>query len=184
MTFETERLVLRPWQESDREPFAQLNSDKRVMEFFPTVRTREESDWMLDECNRRIARDGFCFWAVDKKDNDEFIGFVGLNTFEADLPFCPCVEIGWRLAFDHWGQGIATEAALKSLELGFDKFMLDEIVSFTALSNVRSRRVMERIGMVDTGETFFHPQIEEGHVLQEHCLYRIRSTEFGSCPVR
>ena len=100
------------------------------------------------------------------------IRFVGLNKYVADLDFCPCVEIGWRLAFEHWGNGFATEAAQYCLSLGFTKFSLPEIVSFTTVSNIRSRRVMEKLGMVDTGNNFLHPTVESSSGLQEHCLYR------------
>lgn len=169
----TERLTLRPWREKDKAAFSAMNADRRVMEFFPELYSRETSDWMVDECNRRLERDGFTFWAAERKDLNEFIGFVGLNRYEADLPFCPCVEIGWRLAFDHWGNGYATEAARLCLNLGFTRFSLDEIVSFTALSNSRSRHVMEKIGMIDSGDNFLHPSVPAASGLQEHCLYRI-----------
>jgi len=102
-----------------------------------------------------------------------FIGFVGLNTYSADLPFCPCVEIGWRLAFDHWGNGFATEAAIKCLSLGFSKFGLEEIVSFTTLGNYRSQHVMTKIGMVNTGNNFMHPAVPAESGIQEHCLFHI-----------
>jgi len=172
MNYETERLLIRPWQESDRDPFAKLNTDPRVMEYFPKFRTREESDSMIDLCNKSIAKDGFSFWAVDRKDSGEFIGFVGISRYEAELPFCPCVEIGWRLAHKHWGQGFATEAAKKCLAIGFEQFNLKEIVAFTAVVNKRSQRVMSKIGMTNTGHNFAYPSLADGHVLQEHCLYR------------
>ena len=171
--YQTERLTLRPWQDQDKPAFAAMNADPRVMEFFPALRTREQSDSMVDECNRRLARDGFTFWAVECRDTGEFIGFVGLNTFDLDLPFCPCVEIGWRLAFAHWGYGYATEAATTCLSLAFNEFALTEVLSFTTLGNVRSRHVMEKIGMVDTHNNFLHPQVDASSGMQEHCLYRI-----------
>ena len=170
--YQTERLTIRPWYERDKSAFAKLNADPRVMEFFPELYTREMSDWMVDECNRRLVNDGYTFWALERKDQNEFIGFVGLNTYEADLDFCPCVEIGWRLAFEHWGNGFATEAADFCLTLGFDKFNLQEILSFTTVSNTRSRRVMEKLGMTDTGNNFLHPTVDSASGLQEHCLYR------------
>jgi len=150
-----------------------MNADARVMEFFPALYTKERSDWLVDECNRRLALDGFTFWAVERKDHNNFIGFVGLNTYDADLRFCPCVEVGWRLAYEHWGHGFATEAASLCLSLGFTQFDLQEIVSFTTIANTRSRHVMEKIGMTDTGDTFLHPSVDAKSGLQEHCLYRI-----------
>jgi len=172
-SYQTQRLILRRWRESDKPAFAKLNADSRVMEFFPTIYTEERSNWMVDECNRRLDRDGFTFWAVERKDLNVFIGFVGLNTFEADLPFCPCVEIGWRLAFEHWGYGFATEAAKLCLSLGFIQFSLEEIVSFTTLKNMPSRQVMEKIGMVNTEKNFLHPSVDSKSGLQEHCLYHV-----------
>ena len=169
---QTERLTLRPWRESDKPAFAKINADTRVMQFFPEVYTREKSDLMVDKCNQRLAREGFTFWAVERKDLNAFIGFVGLTTFEADLPFCPCVEIGWRLAHEHWGHGFATEAARFCLSLGFNQFSLEEIVSLTTLANIPSQRVMEKIGMVDTKKNFSHPSVDSKSGMQEHCLYR------------
>lgn len=168
---QSERLVLRPWRDEDKPAFAAMNADLRVMEYFPALRTKEQSDSMVDECSVRLARDGFTFWAVERKDNNEFIGFVGLTKFSADLPFCPCVEIGWRLAYKQWGNGFATEAAKRSLSLGFNEFGLNEIVSFTTLANMRSRHVMEKIGMVNTNNNFLHPSVDAASGMQEHCLY-------------
>ncbi len=170
-TYESERLIIRPWRDSDKPAFAKINADARVMEFFPDVYAQERSDKMVDICNQHIASDGFSFWAVDRKDLNVFIGFVGLSKFNAELPFCPCVEIGWRLAYEHWGNGFATEAAQFCLALGFSKFSLEEIVSFTTLANTRSRRVMEKIGMVDTNMNFLHPSVDPDSGMQEHCLY-------------
>ncbi len=172
--FQTDRLVLRRWRDKDKPAFASMNADTRVMEYFPDLYTQERSDWMVDECNRRLDIDGFTFWAVDRKDRDEFIGFVGLNSFDAELPFCPCVEVGWRIAYEHWGNGFATEAAQKCLALGFNHFGLSRIVSFTSLANSRSRRVMEKIGMVNTDNNFMHPKVDAASGLQEHCLYQIK----------
>ena len=177
--YQTERLILRPWYESDKAEFARINSDIRVMEFFPEQYTEERSHQMVAECTRRLAKDGFTFWALERKDSNTFIGFVGLTTFEADLPFSPCVEIGWRLAFEHWGQGFATEAARFCLTLGFTEFSLEKIVSFTALANTRSRRVMESIGMIDTAKNFLHPSVDSASGLQEHCLYEVINCELS-----
>jgi RimJ/RimL family protein N-acetyltransferase len=109
--FETERLFLRQWIPADREPFAALNADSRVMEFFHARLTRAESDSIADRCESLIRERGWGFWAAELKASHEFIGFVGLHTPSAELPFSPCVEIGWRLSFSHWGKGLASEAA-------------------------------------------------------------------------
>jgi RimJ/RimL family protein N-acetyltransferase len=171
--FETERLCLRQWLVEDYEPFAALNADPRVMEFFPALLDRAASDFMADYCHSLIAERGWGFWAVERKDTREFIGFVGLHTPAPELPFSPCVEIGWRLAYQHWRRGFATEAAKASLRIGFDTLGLSEIVSFTVPQNLRSRAVMERIGMHNAHENFEHPLVPNGHPLRLHCLYRL-----------
>lgn len=168
--FETERL--RQWKAADREPFAAINADPRVMEFFPALFTRAESDAMANRCESLIQERGWGFWAVELKDVGDFIGFVGLHTPSALLPFSPCVEIGWRLAFEHWGNGLASEAARGTLRVGFQSLGLEEIVSFTAVGNRRSRAVMERLGMRESG-TFDHPQVPEDSPLRLHSLYRL-----------
>ena len=169
----TNRLRLRQWRDDDREPFAKLNADPRVMEFFPFVLSRADSDALMDRCQSLITEQGWGLWAVEKRDNDEFIGFVGLNRPAYDLPFSPCVEIGWRLGFEHWGKGYATEAAQSSLRTGFEQLEFPEIVSYTPVNNKRSRAVMERLNMRDTGETFEHPMMLPGSSLRLHCLYRL-----------
>jgi len=143
--FETDRLRLRQWLATDREPFAALNADPRVMEFFPATLDRATSDAMADYCEALIAKRGWGFWAAEVKGSGQFIGFVGLHT-PSELPFSPCVEIAWRLAFKHWGKGFASEAASGALQVGFGLLNLPEIVSFTAVRNLRSRAVMERLG--------------------------------------
>jgi RimJ/RimL family protein N-acetyltransferase len=170
---DTERLRLRQWREEDREPFATLNADLRVMEFFPAPLDRVTSDGMLDRCKSLISERGWGLWAVELKATREFIGYVGLHVPVPELPCSPCVEIGWRLAAPYWGYGYATEAAVAALEVGFDRLHLSEIVSFTTLSNTRSRRVMERLGMQFTGELFEHPALPINHPLRLHCLYRL-----------
>lgn len=169
---ETERLRLRQWKLADREPFAALNADPRVMEFFPSPLTRAESDAMAGRCQLLIEERGWGFWAAECKASREFVGFVGLHVPSAELPFSPCVEVDWRLAFQHWGKGFASEAAREALRVGFHLLRLKEIVSFTAVGNRRSRAVMERLGMRETG-TFEHPQVPEGLGLRLHCLYRL-----------
>jgi len=175
---ETARLRLRQWRESDREPFAAMNADPVVMEFFPTVQSRANSDASIDTWRGQLAERGWSNWATELRSTGQFIGFVGLSIPTRPLPFSPCVEIGWRLAREHWGQGYATEAARAALRVGFGQLRLDEIVSFTSVLNLRSRAVMERIGMRDTREDFQHPGVSEGHPLRKHCLYRITHREW------
>lgn len=177
--FETERLFLRQWTPADREPFAALNADPGVMEFFPARLTRAESDAMADRCEALIRERGWGFWAAELKGSREFIGFVGLHTPSAKLPFSPCVEVGWRLSFSHWGKGFASEAARGAFRVGFTVLGLNEIVSFTAVKNFRSRAVMERLKMCESG-TFEHPQVPEDSPLRLHCLYRLPRARYDA----
>jgi RimJ/RimL family protein N-acetyltransferase len=177
----TERLQLRPWRDTDRAPFAALNADPEVMKYFASVVSRESSDRSIDLWQSELALRGWSNWAVEIAQRGEFIGFVGLSVpRRAELPFMPCVEIGWRLARAFWGQGYATEAARAALRVGFQRFQLPEIVSFTSVLNRPSRAVMERIGMLDAGEDFDHPALPEGSELRRHCLYRITLHQWGA----
>lgn len=168
----TERLLLRPWRPSDREPFAAINADPRVMEWFPELLTRQRSDERADAIDRAIVENGWGLWAVEVPSVAEFIGFVGLNADERTIGR-PVVEVGWRLAAEHWGNGYATEAGRASLDHGFGALGLPEIVAFTSVGNLRSRRVMERLGMRhDPREDFEHPRVPEGSPLRAHVTYR------------
>ena len=184
MTIRTKRLILRPWQESDLEPFAKLNADSRVREYFPGILSREESDASVKLMSNHIEKSGWGFFAASLIETGEFIGLIGLEDVYFSAPFnqfTPAVEIGWRLAFSHWGKGYATEGALASLQYAFDHLHLDEVVSFTTIKNMRSRHVMEKIGMhYDPKDDFEHPKLSEGHPLRKHVLYKIkRSTWYA-----
>lgn len=169
----TERLLLRRWRTTDRPLFAAMNADPRVMEFFPKLLTREESDATADRIEAHFEQHGFGLWAVEVTGITSFAGFVGLAHPRFDASFTPCVEIGWRLAAEHWGRGYATEGARAALEFGFADAELAEILSFTVPDNVRSRRVMEKIGMTHSpAEDFDHPLLPAGHKLRRHVLYR------------
>ncbi|GAB3812505.1 GNAT family N-acetyltransferase [Kribbella italica] len=170
----TERLLLRQWTEADKEPFAALNADPAVMEHFPAMLTREQSDEMVDRTARAVVERGFGWWAVEVLETGRFIGFTGLSVASFEAPFTPAVEIGWRLSKDAWGNGYATEGARAALAYGFGPLGLDEIVSFTATTNLPSQRVMQRIGMThDEADDFDHSRLEPGHRLRRHVLYRI-----------
>lgn len=175
---ETPRLILRTWRESDREPFAAMNQDPRVMEHFPAIIPPERSNASVDAFIAGFAARGWSNWALERRDTGEFIGFTGLSIPRADLPFSPCVEVGWRLARAHWGFGFASEAARAALAAGFERIGLDEIVSMTARTNLRSQAVMRRIGLVDTGFGFDHPGVPEGHPVRPHVLFRIRAAQW------
>mgnify|MGYP001564898371 FL=1 len=169
---ETERLKLRAWQESDLQPFAELNADKDVMHYFPSVLTREQSDNLADKFQHLILDHGWGFWAVELKATGQFIGFTGLNIQPEQFIFSPCVEIGWRFAKQYWHQGYATEAAKACLKFAFETLQLKEVVSFTAVHNTASEHVMQRLGMQAMFE-FNHPALTQESPLSRHILYKI-----------
>ena len=174
----TEHLILRPWKQEDLAPFAEMNADPQVREFFTSVLTRKESDDSVRYFVDHYARDGFCFFAAELIATGEFTGFIGIQTMNFAVPSVaqPAVEIGWRLARQHWGKGLATEGAQAVMRYGFETVELREIVAITVPANVRSRRVMEKIGMNHFPELDFdHPRIPEGHPLRRHVLYARRS---------
>jgi RimJ/RimL family protein N-acetyltransferase len=178
-TLRTDRLVLRGWREPDREPYAAMNADPRVMEHFPGTMTRAESDAHVDAIAEHFAAWGYGLWAVEVPGEAEFIGFVGLSVPRFQAHFTPAVEVGWRLATFAWGRGYATEAAREALRFGFEEAGLAEIVSFTAPVNERSRAVMRRIGMThDPAGDFDHPALPPGHRLRRHVLYRLSSPDW------
>ena len=172
MQLTTPRLILRRWHDEDRAPFAAMNADPAVMEHFVAPLTRAESDDMVDRIEAHFDAHGWGLWAVAVQATGEFVGFTGLWTPNWQPDF---VEVGWRLARDGWGQGYATEAARAALDDGFGRLGLTEIVSFTSRDNIRSQRVMQKVGMRrDPADDFDHPNVPEGHRLRRHVLYRLR----------
>jgi ribosomal-protein-alanine N-acetyltransferase len=175
----TDRLVLRRWRLDDRIPFARMNADPDVMEFFVSPLTREESDAFVDRIEAGFAEDGFGLWAVEEIEAGRFIGFTGLiyQTFQAH--FTPAVEVGFRLARHAWGRGYATEAATEAVRYGFEAAGLAEIVSMTAIQNARSQAVMRKLGMThDPADDFDHPRVPDGHPLKRHVLYRLTAKQW------
>src|SRR5437764_12776348 len=171
----TERLRLREWRDVDVDPFAAMNADPLVMQYFPALYSYERTSRFVELIRKRWSELGYSLWAVERLDRCHFIGYVGLWPATFPAHFTPAVEVGWRLAADQWGQGYATEAARAALAYGFDSLGLEEIVSFTSSVNVRSWRVMERLGMRrDASGDFEHPNVPEGHPLRPHVLYRIK----------
>jgi RimJ/RimL family protein N-acetyltransferase len=199
MDLSTSRLILRQWREADRSAFAQLNDDPTVMEYMPRRLSRDESDAAAARLAAALETRGWGCWAVEVKSTavksgalkssgfegtaanagTPFIGFVGLSVPSFEAHFTPCVEIGWRLAKEHWGYGYASEAAAASLRFAFDHLKLEQIVAFTVPLNKRSMRVMERIGMSrDPAGDFEHPKLPPGHPLRPHVLYRVNRTTY------
>lgn len=168
------RVVLRRWRLDDYEPFAKMKADPEVMRYFPSTLMREQSDRLIERIESEFEENNFGLWAVETVDAKQFIGFVGIVRPKFEAHFTPCVEIGWRLAREFWGHGYAPEAARVVLKDGFERCGLDEIVSMTTVTNEKSRRVMEKIGMTyDPSDDFEHPLLAEGHPLRPHVLYRL-----------
>jgi RimJ/RimL family protein N-acetyltransferase len=175
----TDRLLLRQWRESDLEPWAEFSADPEVMRHFPSTHTREQSEALARDLFYGIEERGWGLWAVEVIGDAPFIGFVGLSVPGFEAHFTPAVEVGWRLGREHWGHGYATEAARASLAFGFDELGLEEIVAMTTVENLRSRRVMERLGMShDPADDFDHPRFPDWPE-RRHVLYRLRSAEFA-----
>jgi RimJ/RimL family protein N-acetyltransferase len=174
---ETDRLLLRRWRDADRAPLARMNRDPAVMEFFPALLSPVESDALIGRIDAHFAEHGFGLWAAELRASGDFIGYVGLAVPRFTGRFMPCIEIGWRLDASHWGEGLATEGARAVVRYAFEVLGLPEIVSFTVPDNLRSRRVMEKLGMThDPDDDFDHPLLPAGHPLRRHVLYRLKRT--------
>jgi RimJ/RimL family protein N-acetyltransferase len=174
----TERLRLLAWQDRHVAPFAAMNADPEVMRWFASTVDEAQTRAGVEAWRAQFAERGWSNWAVELEASGEFIGFIGLSVPRRRLPFSPCVEVGWRLARRFWGHGYATEGARASLDVGFGRLGLAEVVSFTSLTNLPSRAVMERIGMRNTERDFDHPAVPEGSPLRRHCLYAISSEQW------
>lgn len=180
-TIETPRLVLRDWHDDDVEAWVRMNADARVTEFFTRNYTREVSEEMVAKMRQQLYRNGYGWWAVEIRGGAPFAGVIALQEVPFQAPFTPANEVGWRFSFENWGYGYATEGAAAALDFAFDALKWDEVVAFTAALNLRSQRVMERLGMThDPADDFDHPSIEPGHVLRRHVLYRIYKPSRGS----
>lgn len=175
----TARLLLRRWRETDHAPFAALNADPMVREYFPSRLTQAESDDLVAKIEAGFETRGYGLWALEVRASGEFVGFTGLAVPSFKAHFTPAVEVGWRLARSAWGQGYATEAGLASVAFGFRDVGLDEIVSFTSAANARSRAVMQSIGMThNPDDDFDHPELEETDILRPHVLYQISAADW------
>lgn len=173
LELKTERLLLRQWKEEDYKPFAKLNADPDVMEYYPSTLSETKSNAMADWIKTLIKENSWGFWATELIETKQFIGFVGLNNPAYDLPVTPCIEIGWRLAKEYWGKGYATEAGRAVLTFTFEGLGLKDVYSFTSIDNQKSVAVMERLGLKNMNNNFEHPILPEGDPLSEHVLYKI-----------
>jgi RimJ/RimL family protein N-acetyltransferase len=175
----TERLLLRRWRESDSEPFAAINADPAVMELYPATLSRSSSDALIERFEACIAERGYGLWAVELSPERPLVGYVGLSPVEIDVAFAPAVELGWRLARDCWGRGLASEAASAAIAFAFERLDLSDLVAYTAVVNTRSRRLMERLGMTrDPAEDFRHPGRDVSVRLAPHVLYRLTAGDW------
>lgn len=177
---ETNRLILRQWQAQDYAHFAKINNDPLVMEYYPSILTELESNALAKRIEDLISTHGWGFWALELKENNQFIGFVGLNRPVYELPTNPCVEIGWRLAKNYWRNGYATEAANAALKYAFEILQLTEVVSFASVNNIKSIAVMKRLHMLNTLQNFDHPDLALVDHLREHVLYKITKTQWNN----
>ena len=172
---ETKRLILRQWIYEDFEAFAKLNSDLKVMEYFPSILTKKQSYTIANNLKLLIFKQGWGIWVLQEKKSGKFVGTLGLYEPIDNLPFVPCVEISWKLSYEYWGKGYASEASKEVLKFAFDVLKLDEVISFTAAINKRSISLMKRLGMKNTCKNFKHPALTKEDRLSEHVLYKIKN---------
>ncbi|MBH1939743.1 GNAT family N-acetyltransferase [Mobilitalea sibirica] len=170
--FESDRLGFRLWCDEDKVPFARMNADSKVMQYFPNIQNKEESDKFIERIMDHFKEHGYGLWAVEIKETQEFIGFIGFYTATFESEFTPCVEIGWRLDHRFWNKGYATEGAINCLDYGFSILGLNDIYSFTSRINRPSINVMKKIGLIEQS-TFLHPNISKDSPLRPHVLYKI-----------
>jgi ribosomal-protein-alanine N-acetyltransferase len=174
MRITTDRLILRPWTDADRAPFAAMSTDAQTMAYLSPLPTRALSDAWIDRHVAHLAEHGFCHWAVERRADGAFLGAVGLAHVSYTEHFTPAVEIGWRIARAFWGQGYAPEAARASLRYGFETIGLPQIVANASVPNIRSQRVMSKLGMTrDLEGDFDHPRVPQGDPLRRQVLYRL-----------
>jgi len=174
MTLQSNRLLLRPWRDADRAPYAELALDPVAMQFLASPARPETPDGWIDRQIARMAQGEPAYLAVERRDTHEFVGAVGLTHTAYEAHFTPAIQVGWRLLRRHWGQGYATEAAGAALDYGFTALAAEEIVAVTVPANLLSQQVMQRLGMTrSAADDFDHPRLPEGDPLRRHVLYRI-----------
>lgn len=170
--FTSENLGFRNWLESDISKQAEINADPQVMAYFPQIADYEQTKDFVKRMQDQFAMKGFCYFAVDQLINNKFIGFIGLSEQIFESSFTPCVDIGWRLAYEAWGRGFATEGAQRCLDYAFDELELTKIIATCPAVNKRSERVMQKIGMIKKG-TFSHPMLKDAPYLEQCVLYEL-----------
>jgi len=170
--FSSDRLGFRNWVDDDIEKMAAINADPRVMEYFPSLVNREDTVFFIDRMKLQLTQKGYCYFAVDDLSDNNFVGFIGLSEQTYEAPFTPCVDIGWRLRPDTWKQGLASEGAIRCLEYAFNELKLDKIYAIAPAVNIKSERIMQKIGMLKQYE-FDHPFLADNTLLKKCNLYKI-----------
>jgi RimJ/RimL family protein N-acetyltransferase len=170
--FKSDRLGFRNWLESDIELMTQINSDEKVMEFFPGIATKDQTIEFIEKMQKQNTEQGFCYFAVDKLEDNGFIGFIGLSEKSFEAEFTPCIDIGWRLSSKEWNKGYATEGAKRCLEYADEVLKLEKIVSIAPKINLKSEQVMKKIGMEKVME-FEHPLLINDERLRDCVFYQI-----------
>lgn len=178
-TLETDRLILREWKKEDRQPFARMNGDPMIMEYMPRALDEKASNKLADRFAEHFEKHGYGLYACERKEDGAFMGFVGLDNVSIDVPFAPAVEIAWRLDYEYWGKGYATEAARRVLDHAFGELKLKEIVAFSVHDNTRAIQIMEKLGMSrDMKGDFDYPALRKGHPLGAFVLYRLSRKDY------
>ena len=177
--FESSRLIFRDWKEEDLDVFRKMNCDNQGMEYFPNTLSHGETDSFYQKIQEEFRQYGYGLFAVEIKNANEFIGFIGFHWSRIHLGSGSFLEIGWRLKKEAWGKGFATEGAKECLAYGFNHLGFNELYSFTSELNTRSENVMKKIGMTQKME-FNHPQRDLSSSLCKHVLYHITSLEFAN----
>lgn len=176
---ETKRLILRTWVTGDIEPYYWINQDQKVIEYLSGPLSRETVEKFIEGANTQQNTRGYTLWAAEVKENHHLIGFIGLNYTDWESKFTPAVEVGWRLGSEYWGKGYATEGAKAALKYGFEEIGLNEIISFAVPENIRSIKVMEKLGLIrDFENDFNHPKLPLDHKLSNHVLYRLSKEQY------
>lgn len=176
---ETERLYLRSWQQKDLAPLIEMNQDPKVMTFFPSILNMDQTKQFFHHIQKEFTEKGFGLYAVERKESNECIGFIGFHVADFTADFTPCIEISWRLKYSAWNQGYATEGAKACLQFGFTTLGFDTIYSFTAKVNKQSEHIMKKIGMTYLKD-FPHPKVNDNSILKEHVLYKIEQKYYTS----
>ena len=179
-TLESERLLLRPWRDEDLPHWVAMGADSRVMRFFPSTYEAEYAEKMAARLRERLHCDGYGCWVVEVKDVSPFAGVIALQNVPFEASFTPAIEIGWRLQYEHWGRGYATEGAARAIRFAFEVLHLQEVVAMTTVDNLPSQRVMQRLRMSrNAQDDFEHPRLPEGHPLRPHVLWRLSAPQLS-----